>query len=360
MLLDEIDLIAGASGSHIVRELHWGGGTPNILAPEDFRRILNHLKFWFDFQTPFAHAVEIDPRHLSQAQAETYAACDVTRVSVGVQTLARHVQHAIGRIQSFDQVTHAVTLLRSAGVNSISFDLMYGLPEQSLLDVLETIALCSTLKPDRIALFGYAHVPWFKPRQRVIDAAALPDARARYHQAEAARRALVSRGYVAIGMDHFAMPDDPLAVAQSSGTLHRNFQGYVASLPDAVLGLGPSAISTLPQGYVQNAASVGAWRRMIESAHLPVARGHAHSADDIRRGRLIEQLMCDFTADLRSFGGRDAFARELEALSPLAEDGLVVIEGERLLIPESMRPFCRLVARAFDTYVSGARHSHTI
>lgn len=361
-LLAEIDLAAHAVGGHRVSEIHWGGGTPNILSADEFTRIVRHLNFWFDLDRGLSHSIEIDPRHLTADLAETYAAVGVTRASLGVQDLNLHVQQAIGREQPFEVVRQAVGDLRHAGIQQFSFDLMYGLPTQSSEDLLKSIHLAATLAPDRFALFGYAHVPWFKRRQRLINEATLPDAQARFDQAEAAREALTGLGYVAVGLDHFAKPWDALAIAARNNALRRNFQGYVAKIPDAILGFGPSAISTLPQGFAQNLNGVSAWSRAVEAERHPVARGHAQSEDDRRRAALIEAIMCTFEADLSVFGGRAAFARELHALAPLVSEGVVVVEGERLFLPEPMQPFCRLVAQAFDAYGGndGARHSRAI
>jgi oxygen-independent coproporphyrinogen-3 oxidase len=361
-LLAEIGLVAHAAGGHKVGEIHWGGGTPNILSPDEFKRIVHELDFWFDLDQGLSHGIEIDPRYLTTELAETYASVGVTRASLGVQDLNLHVQQGIGRVQPFAVVRQAVADLRHAGIDQLSFDLMYGLPEQSADDLLRSLRQAASLAPNRIALFGYAHVPWFKRRQRLINEHALPDTQARFDQAKAAHTELTQLGYVAVGLDHFAKPDDILARAARAGSLRRNFQGYVAKMPDAILGLGPSAISTLPQGYAQNINGVGAWRGAVESGHLPIARGHEQSADDRRRAALIEAIMCDFQADLADFGGRAAFAKEIAALTPLVSDGVVVIDGGRLFLPEPMHPFCRLVAQAFDAYGGdgGAKHSRAI
>jgi oxygen-independent coproporphyrinogen-3 oxidase len=228
--------------------------------------------------------------------------------------------------------------------------------------LLRSLRLATGLDPDRIALFGYAHVPWVKRRQRVINASSLPDAEARYDQAQAARAALTSQGYVAVGLDHYAKAFDPLTLAARDKSLHRNFQGYVASAADAIIGVGPSAISTLPSGYVQNLANVHAWSRALEDERVPIARGHALSAEDRRRAALIERLLCDFEVDLAEFGGAEAFARELGALEPLMRDGVVSLEGARVVVPNTMRSFCRLVAQAFDAYADDgeAQHSRAI
>ncbi len=358
-LMQEIDLVAALSGSTRVSELHWGGGTPNILPPEEFKRLHQYIMFWFDVDDDAAHSVEIDPRYLTPEQAKAYASARVTRASLGVQTFAQHVQQAIGRVQPYEQVASATTLLRQAGIDQINFDLMYGLPHQTIDDLLHTIRLAAGLKPSRIALFGYAHVPWFKRRQRVISDASLPGADVRFDQAEAARVALAALGYFPVGIDHYALPGDPLARAADAGAIRRNFQGYVPATPDAIIGLGPSAISTFPQGYVQSQVGVGAWRRAIEAGQLPTARGHALTDDDTRRAAIIEQLMCAFEVDLSLYGGRRIFTNELEALTPMASDGLVQLDGDHIVIPERSRAFTRLIAHAFDAYAADAPTNHS-
>ncbi len=359
-LLTEIACVARHAASRHVTELHWGGGTPNVLSPLLFDRIMAALHARFEFATPLAHAIEIDPRSLTPDHIRAYAGAGINRASLGVQTFAPHVQEMIGRVQPFDQVARAVDDLRNAGINAISFDLMYGLPGQTHSDLMETLARAITLSPDRIALFGYAHVPWFKSRQRAIEVGELPGAAARLDMAADAKTFLTDHGYEAIGMDHFARPGDPMALAARAGTLHRNFQGYVASRTDALIGLGPSAISALPQGYAQNDPAVTGWRRAIGADALPIMRGHTLSADDRIRARIIERLMCNFAVNLEEFGPRNAFAPELAALAPLAADGLVTISGDALNIPEPMRPFCRLVAQAFDAYTAAAQYSRSV
>jgi oxygen-independent coproporphyrinogen-3 oxidase len=361
-LMQEIDLVAALAGSRRVVELHWGGGTPNILTPEEFKRLYHYFAFWFDLDNAASHSIEIDPRYLTAEQAEAYAAAGVTRASLGVQTLAQNVQQAIGRVQPYERIAEATKTLRQAGVGQINFDLMYGLPHQSVDDVLHTVQLAAALRPSRIALFGYAHVPWFKRRQRVINEASLPGAAARADQAEAARAELEALGYIPVGIDHFALPGDPLARAANARSMRRNFQGYAVDRAEAIIGFGPSAISSFPQGYVQNDANAGAWRRAVEAGQLPAARGHDFSEDDIRRAAIIEQLMCAFEADLSPYGGCGAFASEVEALTSLAADGLVHVRGDRIVIPKKARSLSRLVAQSFDAYagLSPAHHSRAI
>jgi oxygen-independent coproporphyrinogen-3 oxidase len=252
--------------------------------------------------------------------------------------------------------------LRASGIAEISMDLMYGLPHQTALDLRNSIDLAVAMAPNRIALFGYAHVPWFKKRQRLIPDAALPGAAERFAQADAARVKLESLGYVAIGLDHFALPSDPLAIAARAGQLRRSFQGYVVQEASAIIGLGPSAISTLPQGYAQNHSEPGAWGRAIGDGKLATARGHRLSDDDRIRRRLIEEIMCDFTGDLRALGGAQSCGNALELLSPMFADGMVRLDGDQIRVEPGAQPFCRLVAAAFDAYAQSgaARHSRAV
>jgi oxygen-independent coproporphyrinogen-3 oxidase len=361
-ILTEIDLIAEATSARRVMEIHWGGGTPNILSPARFSAIAAHLDQRFDLYALERHAIEIDPRLLTEEQAEAFAGAGVNRVSLGVQDLDTRVQEGIGRIQPFATVENAVRLLREQGITALSFDLMYGLPHQTTESVKRTAELAALLRPARFSVFGYAHVPWFKSRQKLMDETALPGTTARFELAETIRVTLASAGYVAIGYDHYALPNDPIAIAANEGGLERNFQGFVETQCEALIGLGPSAISTLPQGYAQNEAEVGAWRIAVLKGDFATKRGRALTVEDLRRRDLIMRLLCDFALDLAPFGGAGAFAGELAELAPLARDGLVRIKGDQLAIPEEARPFARLVAQAFDAYrnVGAARHSRAV
>lgn len=361
-MLREIDLVADALSGRNIVEIHWGGGTPNILSAAQFTDIATRLAERFNIESTTHHAIELDPRYVDETKARAYSDAGVNRVSLGVQDLNPRVQQAIGRVQPVDVVEGAAATLRAAGVNQLSMDLMYGLPHQSLDDLRNSIEVAAAMRPDRIALFGYAHVPWFKKRQRMIPEAALPGAVERFEQAEAARAALEELGYVAIGLDHFALPSDEMAIAAASGQLRRSFQGYVVQEAAALIGLGPSAISTLPQGYAQNAAEPGAWAQKLASGALPTVRGHALTEDDRIRRRLIEQIMCDFTGDLTPLGGAAACIDALDTLAPMFADGLIDLDGDRLILHEAAKPFCRLVALAFDAYAatSTARHSRAV
>lgn len=362
-VLQEIDIVSTALNAHRVAEIHWGGGTPNILTPEQFRRIASHIAARFDATKLTHHAIELDPRYVDRQRADAYAAAGVNRASLGVQDLNERVQRAIGRVQPIEVVTDAVNLLRDAGVAELSIDLMYGLPHQTSDDLCNSIRLAAGMRPNRIALFGYAHVPWFKKRQRLIPEAALPDAAERFEQAQVARVELERLGYDAIGLDHFALPSDAMALAAREGRLRRSFQGYVVEEEaTALVGLGPSAISTLAQGYAQNHAEPGAWAQSIGRKELAIARGHALSEEDRIRRRLIEQIMCDFVGDLDPLGGAAACAAELDTLAPMFADGMVRLERDLLILDRDARPFCRLVGMAFDTYAqrNAARHSRAV
>jgi oxygen-independent coproporphyrinogen-3 oxidase len=245
---------------------------------------------------------------------------------------------------------------------------MYGLPLQSVADVERSAELAASLAPQRIALFGYAHVPWFRRHQTLIDEASLPGAAERLEQMAQAAQAFVGRGYVPIGLDHFATADDDLASAQRDGRLHRNFQGYTTDAADALVGIGASSIGRLPQGFVQNAADMGGYSRAVEAGRLPIVKGIAFSADDRLRSRIIERLMCDLGVDLDAelaatpaeARPADGFGRELDALVYLVDAGMASITGRRIAVTASGRPFVRLVAAAFDAYLSQNKSRHSV
>ena len=357
-LLDEIALLGALEGRRLTH-LHWGGGTPSILGPQWLETIAAQLASRFDLSALAEHAIELDPRRVDKALVRALAAIGVTRASLGVQDTSPDVQQLIGRIQPFALVERAADWLREAGIRDLNIDLMYGLPGQTAAHVARSAALAAALKPQRLALFGYAHVPWFKTHQRLIDEARLPGLSERLEQADAAARTLAAAGYTAIGLDHFALPDDELAVAARERRLRRNFQGYTVDEADALIGLGASAIGRLPQGFAQNAPDLGGYARSIAAGEFPIVKGLALSDDDRRRGAMIERLMCDLALDLAAFGGRDRFAEEVESLRPLVDAGLLRIEGERLVMADEGRPYVRIAAAAFDAYLAagGTRHS---
>jgi oxygen-independent coproporphyrinogen-3 oxidase len=363
-LAREIDMVARTSPAREVVHAHWGGGTPGLLGGARLRALTDSLRGHFNFSAEAEISIELDPRHVDGDLALALARAGFNRVSLGVQDFNPHVQKAIGRIQPFEVVERAVGLLRVAGFRAINLDLMYGLPFQTEEDVVNTAELAASLAPSRLAIFGYAHAPWFAKRQKLIDAAALPGAAERLRQAATARRTLSDRGYVAIGLDHFALPNDPMAVALRAGNLRRNFQGYTVDQAEALLPFGASSIGRLPQGYVQNAADVGSWRRAIEAGRFATVKGIALSRDDLARAAVIERLMCDFSVDYgviaeNMLGDVAAFDAAEADLAQLIREGVATQEGRRVSITEAGRPFMRLVAAAFDAYLPtrAARHS---
>lgn len=362
LLLQELELLSRALGGRPqpLLHLHFGGGSPCLLPPREISRIADSL--WRHF-TPLEEAeiaVEMDPRGLHDEAIHAFAQLGATRASIGVQDLNPEVQLAINRYQPFAVVADAAARLRDAGIERLNFDLMYGLPYQTKERVLATVKQVVELSPDRLALFGYAHVPHMKSHQRLLPEAALPGELQRLQQAEAAARCLLSRGYHRVGLDHFARADDPLEQARKSGRLQRNFQGYTVDAADVLLGLGVSAIGTLPQGYVQNVPSVPDYRRALGKGRLPVARGIAVTEEDRRDRDIINSLMCDYRVDLQAYGGTIAFPDALARLAPMISDGLVTLQKDELaLLPEG-RPLVRIVAAAFDRHLRDDHDRHSL
>jgi oxygen-independent coproporphyrinogen-3 oxidase len=364
-MLREIELVGEATSARRVTHLHWGGGTPSILGESQIRRIVARLAEIFDLSSLREHAFELDPRYVTAPLAKALAESGVNRASLGAQDFSPRVQQAIGRIQPFDAVATAVATLRDAGIERINLDLMYGLPFQSVENIRRNAELAASLRPQRVAIFGYAHVPWMKTNQRLIDQSALPGAAERIAQAQAAADILVQHGYVSIGLDHFAKPNDDLAGAMRAGRLQRNFQGYTTDAADALIGLGASAIGRLPQGFVQNLPDVAGYSRMLDAGGFATAKGLALSPDDRMRAQIIERLMCDMSVDLGTVNEPHStqaadFSSEFDSLIPLAQDGIVRIEGCRVTMTELGRPFVRLVAAAFDAYLASSRARHSI
>jgi oxygen-independent coproporphyrinogen-3 oxidase len=363
-LLQEIELLAGATHARRIVHIHWGGGTPSMLGPARLLEISQAIARHFEPSQNLEHAIELDPRIVDEPLVESLARAGVSRASLGVQDFNPHVQKAAGREQPFEIVARAVDLLRAAGICAINFDLMYGLPRQDVEDAVRSASLAAELAPSRLAVFGYAHVPWFKSHQRRIDSATLAGASDRLAQAIAVRETLESEGYEAIGLDHFAKPDDLMAAAAREGRLRRNFQGYAVDVADALLPLGVSSIGRLPQGYVANAVDLAGWRRAIEAGEFATTRGRALTREDLARGEAIERLMCDFVVDYgaiaRAHGfDEDKFDDAAPHLAPLAEHGLVCLDRRRVALTSDGRPFARLAAAAFDSYLhaQAARHS---
>lgn len=364
-VLAEIDLVADAlPGKMPAQSMHWGGGSPTMLSADDWKRTMETLRARFDVAPNAEIAVEMDPRTTTRDYVDALAACGVNRVSIGVQDFDARVQQAINRVQPFETTARVVGWLRDAGIDALNLDLMYGLPHQTRELIADMTVRALSLEPSRIALFGYAHVPWMRAHQRLIDEAALPGLAERWEQASLAASILEANGYVRVGFDHFAHPDDPMAHAARNKGLRRNFQGYTTDAAPALLGFGASAIGTLPQGYVQNVASIKSYRDAVLGGDFAVQRGIELSDDDVLRRAVIERIMCDLHVDLgaecRTLDlPEDWLDDALPSLMRFVDDDLIEVYGRQVQVLERGRPLVRAVAAAFDAYLpdSSAKHS---
>ena len=328
-----------------VRRIAFGGGSPNAITPTDFVRLMLALTQAFRLDDPVI-SVELDPRTLDLPWAKALGRVGVTRASLGVQTFDDAAQAAIGRVQPAHLIEGCTAMLREAGVTSLNFDLMYGLPAQDVGVLEATLTQAEALGADRIALFGYAHVPHLIPRQQRIDAAVLPGQAERFDMAEFGHDWLVGRGFVPVGFDHFARPGDPLAQAATGGRLRRNFQGFTDDDAPVLIGLGASAISSFPHLLAQNEKNAGRYRMMLSQDLLPVERGVRRSPEDQARGRVIEQLLCQ---------GRTRLGMALQcemagALEPFVAAGLAVVVDDAVAITARGLPYARTIAALFDPY----------
>jgi oxygen-independent coproporphyrinogen III oxidase len=352
MEIAHVARVLGGRGK--VRRVAFGGGSPNAIPPIAFVRLVDRLATQFS-GGKLDISVELDPRALTQDWIRVLALAGVTRVSFGVQSFSESIQSRIGRIQPVAMIEQAVKDLRQHGTTSINFDLMYGLPGQSLAVLEETLDHVIRMRPERIALFGYAHVPTMFPRQKRIAVDGLPGLEERFQQAARGFERLVAAGYVAVGFDHFALPDDPLAKAAGAGMVHRNFQGFSEDDCDVLIGFGASAISSFPHLHVQNERAAGPYRDRVAAGELPVWRGVRRSADDRSRGQLIEQMLangrCDLPPDL-------ADAPMRERLDRFCSLGLVEMKGQHIALAPDGLPYARAIAASFDAYRSSAARNH--
>jgi oxygen-independent coproporphyrinogen-3 oxidase len=364
-LHEEIATVANATrGTARTGALHFGGGSPTLLTPEDMIALGSHLRESFRFRPDAEISVEVDPNDMDEARFDALAAIGMTRVSLGVQDFDPKVQKTINREQSFERTKAVVDGARGRGVASVNIDLLYGLPHQTCDSLAATLSSALSLEPDRIALFGYAHVPWLRKHQTMIDEAWLPGPAERFAQQSCAAEMIVAAGYEAIGIDHFAKPSDSLAQARREGALRRNFQGYTTDASQTLIGLGASSIGKLRQGYVQNAVTAGEYQRLVEKDGLAAVRGFELSDEDRMRAWVIERLMCDFSfsvPELVRLFGKDALAiaEEAETLASSNHDGLFRRRGDRFGVTERGRPFVRTIASTFDAHLGkgAARHS---
>jgi oxygen-independent coproporphyrinogen-3 oxidase len=362
----EIRLIGGMlKGHHPVSHIHFGGGSPTMLARQDMLRLNRLLRDTFDVAAGAEMAIEIDPRGFGAEQADTLAEAGVTRASIGVQDCDPKVQRAINRLQSPWDLRNAAGLLRERGIDRLNLDLVYGLPYQTMMGLEHNLELAVEMLPSRMALFGYAHVPFFKKHQALIPEKALPGVEERLAMLTFAEGCLTGNEYQPIGLDHFALGGDELAIAAERRTLHRNFQGYTADAAPALLGFGASAISALPQGYVQNQVNTALYRRTLDANRLPVAKGIVLLDEDRLRRDVIEQIMCYLDVDLGAASqshGRDADALDdvLALTRPLQECGAIKVEGRRITVARTQKAAARILASLFDTYLQTGMGKHSL
>lgn len=355
-LQEEAHLLATKAGRKLkVGHLHCGGGTPNILSVPLMNELFDALEAHFDFSACKEKAVELDPRDLTEEKVAALAMRGVSRVSLGVQDFVPEVQALIHREQPYALVQDVCTWLRRHGIFNINFDLMYGLPRQTPESVAETARLTCALEPSRIALFSYAHLPRLKKHQKALEPYGIPDARLRLAMDEAARAAFLSAGYEAVGMDHFARPDDNLARAARTGTLRRNFQGYTDDAEEALIALGASSISQTSTGFFQNERDIAAYQKTIASGQLACNRGYLLQGEDPMRAVLIERLMCDLACDIAAIAARfdlppSHFDKDIARLKAFEDAGLLLREGYVVRLTSPYRMAIRVIAHVFDTH----------
>ncbi|MFN4193281.1 MAG: oxygen-independent coproporphyrinogen III oxidase [Tabrizicola sp.] len=345
--------------------LHWGGGTPTLLGADLIRDLADRIQEVAPLAADGEFSVEIDPNEIDDARLDALAAAGMNRASIGVQDFDPMIQKAIGREQGYELTRNVANRIRERGVASLNTDILYGLPFQTGPRIADSVQKLLTLSPDRVALYGYAHVPWMSRRQQMIPSDAMPTPEERLALFETARQLFLWDGYVEVGIDHFAKPEDGMAHALRAGTLRRNFQGYTDDPSKVLIGLGASSISRFPQGYAQNASGTAEHTKAIRAGRFSTHRGHAFRGEDLLRARIIEALMCDFRVMkdelLRDFDTSAARVDALFRTAAAAFGDMVHVTGEGFFIPERARPLTRMIARAFDAYDSEkARHSAAI
>lgn len=345
--------------------LHWGGGTPTLLPPDSIRALADAVYDAVPLAEGAEFSVEIDPNEVDDARLDALAAAGMNRASIGVQDFDPEIQKTIGREQGYELTKSVADAIRARGVKSLNADILYGLPHQTTARIADSVQKLLTLSPDRVALYGYAHVPWMSRRQQMIPSEAMPTPEERLGLFETARELFLWDGYAEIGIDHFARPDDGMAVAQRQGRLRRNFQGYTDDTAPVLIGLGASSISRFPQGYAQNASGTSDHTKAIREGQFSTHRGHTFAGEDTLRARIIEALMCDFRVS-RAEMLRD-FAVTPERLDSLFRSavgqfsGMVELDANGLSIPQKARPLTRMIARCFDAYdQTKAQHSAAI
>jgi len=348
-----------------IEHLHWGGGTPTLLSPEMITDLAAAIMDVAPLATDSQFSVEIDPNEIDDARLDALAAAGMNRASIGVQDFDPGIQETIGRPQSYEVTKAAIDGLRARGIQSLNVDILYGLPHQTEEKISQSVQMLMSLNPDRIALFGYAHVPWMAKRQKLIPTEALPTPEERLELFNVARELLKWDGYAEIGIDHFARPGDGLEVAHREGRMQRNFQGYTEDVSDVLIGLGASSISRFPQGYAQNDPSTSGYQKAVRNGQFATKRGHEFTPEDKLRGAVIEALLCDFRVDLAAIAERCGQPLDnAVALTKGLEDafsGALRLQDNVIQIATEARPLARIIARHFDAYeMSAAGHSHAV
>ena len=348
-----------------IGHLHWGGGTPTLLDAAMIKDLMSAIAGVAPFSKSYEFSVEIDPNEIDDDRLDALARAGMTRASIGVQDFDPEIQKTIGRIQSYEVTKSAVDGLRARGIQSLNADILYGLPGQSRERIADSVQKLLSLSPDRVALFGYAHVPWVARRQSMIPTDTLPTPEERLSLFNVARDLFAMDGYCDIGIDHFALKGNGLELAARSGKLRRNFQGYTDDKCPTMVGVGASSIAKYAGGYAQNAPSTSEYQKHVRAGQLPITKGHAFTAQDHLRGRIIEALMCDFKVtyeDLETHFALtqsefNAFAASVEAAFPkMLKTSEAAIE-----IRYHARPLTRMIAQHFDAYaLSQAQHSSAV
>jgi oxygen-independent coproporphyrinogen-3 oxidase len=350
-----------------VVQLHFGGGTPNFLNAPALADLVDSLGRFFHFSNARTRdfSIELDPRSVRDGDIAAYAAMGFNRASFGVQDFDRAVQLAINREQSIEETLSAIDACRTSGFRSVNVDLIYGLPRQTLAGFLHTLNTIVLARPDRVAVYGYAHMPQKFKAQRQIDERELPDAAERLALLQVAIERLTAAGYCYIGLDHFALPGDDLSVALAAGSLQRNFMGYTTHAESDLIGLGASSISHIGDSYSQNFRDLPPWESAVDQGRLPIARGLLLDEDDVIRAQVIQQLMCRGLIDRAQIETRFAidfdlyFAESLARLLPLAAEGLVTFDGSRIVATSRGRLMLRIIAMCFDRYLATPSVSET-
>jgi oxygen-independent coproporphyrinogen-3 oxidase len=361
-LLKEMALVSGLlQGARGAVQMHWGGGTPNFLNRAEMTELVQGMREHFRFDPRGEYAIEIDPRRIGERDVAAFATLGFNRISLGVQDFDPAVQRAVNRLQSEEQTLRVMQAARAAGFKSVNVDLIYGLPRQNVIGFNRTLEKVIEASPDRIALYNYAHLPTvFKPQRRIAEGD-LPSADVKLQLLSLAIRRLGDAGYAYIGMDHFAKPDDELAVAQRQGRLHRNFQGYSTHADCDLLGFGISAIGQVGPTYSQNVKTLDEYYDRLDQGTLPIMRGIELTPDDLVRRALIQCLMCHFQVPIESLevahliDFRKYFAQEIEDLAPLREAGLLTLDEQWLTVTPVGRFIVRNICMVFDRYLREGR-----